>query len=623
MALVLGLLPYLTFAGCGGGDSASGPLQPNNSAPTVGQNSTTPTAPSATSGKPTVTVSGPLSNQTVPSGPVTVALTTSDFHVGGQGQPFVRVYLDADPTPYYLYNAPTNQVHYQGVQAGEVHWVGVNQLRFTSLSLGQHLIHVELVDANGNRLTNPESRTSTVFSVGVAASAVPQIIPDRPGQASSVNRGVTPVSFVVLNHKIGLPGQPHLQFFVNDDPTPHQFYDGPGIDDENGVLLNGLHTHAIHWKSSSSFEMYGWDAGEYRLRFRLVDGQGQALPNPEATATRTFTIVEVPRGEARLQPMISGVPTIAMAFAHDGRLFVSEGKSGNISIVDTTGATWQKRQVPFYHVDVAQAVEQGTFGIALDPAFATNGFVYLHFSVAGGAKNKVIRVKDVGGVGTQETTILDNLPAAEIHNGGVIRFGGDGKLYVTTGEITQDNLAQDRTSLGGKILRINSDGSIPADNPIPGSPVYAMGWRNGFGLAVHPATKDLWGTENGPDTNDEVNRIVAGGNYGWPLVGGISRNPAYMDPLLAVNPTVGITGIVGVAATPVYPPAYHNTLLFTNVNDGDIRRLTLGHDYSELVDDTTIYGGGGPLVDLQQGPDGYVYASGFSTIYRLVVNPAQ
>lgn len=605
------------LAACGGG---------GDSGTTVGAGSQSPVTPGTGTGPtvvgtPRVKVLSPVQNATHPVGPVVVSFETVDFTVGGIGHPYARVFIDNDPTPYFLYNAPTNQVHYQGGPVAEAEWTGVNQVRLHNLSQGQHLLHVELVDTHGVRVANPEAQTATVFSVGVPAATAPSIILDRPAEGAVVTRGVNPVDFVVLNHTIGLPGQPHMQFRINDEPTPHQFYNGVGITDENGVLLNGQHDHAVHWKSPMSFDMYGaWPAGEYTIRFELVDAQNQPLTNPEATATRRFTIVEAPHGEGRLQTMIDDIPTIAMAFAPDGRLFVSEGKSGNISIVDTAGGAWQKRATPFYHVDVAQAVEQGTFGIALDPAFASNGYVYLYYTAADGLKNRVIRLKDVAGVGTQPTTVLDNIPAAEIHNGGILRFGADGKLYITTGEATQDALAQDRTSLGGKILRINGDGSIPTDNPIAGSPVYALGWRNGFGLTVHPITKDLWGAENGPETDDEVNRIVAGGNYGWPNARGITRNPALVDPIYSLNPTVGITGIVAVAATPVYPASYHNTLLFTNVNNGDIRRLSLSHGYQQLETDYVVLGGAGPLVDLQQGPDGYVYASGFSTIYRVVVD---
>lgn len=610
---VLSVVMVCSLAACGGGgDSGSGATASNN----------TNTTPPPSSGVPAVTITAPARNASLPTGPVQVVFTTSNFTAGGVGQPFARILLDTDPVPYEVFNAPTNQVRYQGATTGQAEWVSTNQVRFPSLAQGQHKVHVELVQATGVPLANAEAQAATVFAVGVPAATAPSIILDRPAEGSVQERGVIPVSFIVLNHSIGLPGQPHMQFYINDELTPHQFYNGPGITDENGVLLNGQHDHAVHWKSPTSFDMFGvWPPGDYTLRFELVDAQNQPLTNPEAAVTRQFTIVEVPRGEARLEPMISDQPTIAMAFAPDGRLFISEGKSGNIAIVDTAGGAWQKRPTPFYHVDVAQAVEQGTFGITLDPAFTSNGYVYLYYTVADGSKNRVIRLKDVAGVGTQETTVLDNIPAAEIHNGGIIRFGGDGKLYITTGEITQDALAQDTTSLGGKILRINGDGTIPADNPIAGSPVYAIGWRNGFGLAVHPITKDLWGTENGPDTNDEVNRIVAGGNYGWPTVQGIAGNPAFVDPIYSLTPTVGITGIVAVAATPVYPTSYHNTLLFTNVNNGDIRRLTLGHGYRELESADEISGGSGPLVDLQQGPDGYVYASGFSTIYRIVVDP--
>src|SRR5207249_2447194 len=126
--------------------------------------------------------------------------------------------------------------------------------------------------------------------------------------------------------------------------------------------------------------------------------------------------------------------------------------------------------------------------------------------------------------------------------------GPDGKLYVSIGDTGNPALAQDSTSLSGKILRFNKDGTIPTDNPFPGSPVYALGMRNTFGMTFHDDTGDLWITENGPEFPefDEVNRIIAGGNYGWPVVTGIAGNPLFIDPLIEITPTIAPTNIIDI-----------------------------------------------------------------------------
>ena len=129
------------------------------------------------------------------------------------------------------------------------------------------------------------------------------------------------------------------------------------------------------------------------------------------------------------------------------------------------------------------------------------------------------------------------------HNGGDLVFGGDGKLYVAVGEVHEAERAQDPDDLGGKILRLNPDGSTPSDGPFgPENAAYSMGHRNSFGLCVDPSTGDLWETENGPGSDDEVNRIEPGGNYGWPDQLGPGGEPAFIDPVLDFPEVIVPTG---------------------------------------------------------------------------------
>jgi len=315
-----------------------------------------------------------------------------------------------------------------------------------------------------------------------------------------------------------------------------------------------------------------------------------------------------------------------MAAAPDGRIFYNELTTGNIRIIDPG---WQLRPQAFYQLQVATNGEQGLLGIALDPNFASNRFVYVYHSASsplcnpGPRCNRVVRLREVNNQGTEETVLLDNIPATGNHNGGNLHFGPDGKLYITIGDAEQPNLAQDLSSLAGKILRLNPDGSIPGDNPFPGSPVYALGLRNSFDFTFHPHTDDLWATENGPADNDEINRIVPGGNYGWPIVRGIANNPPFIDPLVAFFNTIAPTGIIAVGANSAYPVQYHDNLLFADFNVGQIRRIVLsGATLTQLGTLSLAYTGGeGFLLDLIQGPDGFIYVSSGDSIFRVILSP--
>ena len=216
--------------------------------------------------------------------------------------------------------------------------------------------------------------------------------------------------------------------------------------------------------------------------------------------------------------------------------------------------------------------------------------------------------------------IVDNLPTFSDHVSGSIRFGLDGKLYVSIGDNREESTVQDINFLNGKILRYDPDGSIPADNPFPLSPVYALGMRNTFDFRFHPHTGDLWASENGPEVDDEINRIVAGGNYGWPDVTGIVGNPSFIDPLVAISPPTAPTGIAAVGENSVYPEEYHDNLFFLEWNTGKVRRIVLsGADLRELSSLTIAFNGGeGGLLDLVEAADGFIYVSTPSRIYRLV-----
>lgn len=573
---------------------------------------------------PTVTTVSPAQNAALPAGPVTASFTVQNFNIGGVGEPHVQFHLDGDPNPYDFLNGTTNEVHYSGVPAADVEWLNSTGMRLTNLGSGAHQIQFKLIDANGVELANPQSMTLLVFSVAVPPSSPPTISVISPSPGTTFPPGPVAVSLLTANFSIGLQGQPHIHFFLDDDQIPYEFFSGP--DEDTGVLYLGQHTHVVHWKTSASFHIFQQPSGTHQVRLELVDNAHNPLGNPESTQTITFTIVEPPGGEFLLQPVLSGLDIpVTMALAPDGRVFYNELLTGNVRIVDIAGdGTWQLRQTPFYHVEVGHGTDQGLLGLVLDPNFLTNHYVYLYHVTADGTQNRLIRVTEVNGQGTDETTIIEGLGANEIHNGGVLRFGSDGKLYVTIGEWNQPDLAQDISSSGGKILRLNADGSAPGDNPsfFGDARIYAMGLRNSFGMVFHPQTGHLWVTENGPDTDDEVNRIVAGGNYGWPIVTGIANDPSFIDPIVAFTPTIGPTGVTTIPPNSIYPEAYHNNLLFAEVNGGTLHRIVLaGAQLDHLGAVTVAFNGGlGGLLDIIQGPGGYLYASGFNAIYRVIPN---
>jgi aldose sugar dehydrogenase len=215
-----------------------------------------------------------------------------------------------------------------------------------------------------------------------------------------------------------------------------------------------------------------------------------------------------------------------LEFLPDGRMLVTE-RGGRVVLIERNGSARDALQLePF------DQYESGLMGLAVDPRFSENGYVYLYYTVGHDdsdprfaaadpwlrrVTSRISRFELRGDSLVGELALLDDIPGSAMHVGGRLEIGADGKLYATTGDAHEEHLAQDLASLAGKILRLNLDGSVPPDNPFPGSYVYSMGHRNPQGLAWHPATGDLYETENGPDRQDELNRILPGGNYGWPL----------------------------------------------------------------------------------------------------------
>lgn len=214
--------------------------------------------------------------------------------------------------------------------------------------------------------------------------------------------------------------------------------------------------------------------------------------------------------------------------AEGGDLYITE-KAGTLGLFD--GQTFTRSAVDT-SVPTLDDRGGGLLGLALRPDFAQarRAVVYQHVGTPQARQNRVIEIVLEGGRWRETRVLLDAIPGHPLYNGGRVAFGPDGMLYITTGWTENRALPQDPDSLAGKILRLTPEGTVPADNPFPGSPVYSLGHRNPQGLAWDDAGQ-LYAAEHGQSGHDEVNRIVAGGNYGWPLVQGDETAPGMIPPL--------------------------------------------------------------------------------------------
>ncbi len=240
-----------------------------------------------------------------------------------------------------------------------------------------------------------------------------------------------------------------------------------------------------------------------------------------------------------------------MAFLPSGDAVVTERETGRVLRIPAAGGT-PEPLLTLPGVDTDGTSEGGLLGVAVSPDYASDGFLYAYLTSA--SDNRIVRFTAGGGPASVRP-ILTGLKRGTSHNGGRIAFGPDGKLYAGVGETGERGLAQDRTSLNGKILRINPDGTVPGDNPFKGSAIWTLGHRNVQGLAWDGDGR-MWAAEFGQDRFDEVNLIEPGRNYGWPIVegvgdtqGGTFTNPKVTWPTDDASPSgaaiVGSTMYIG------------------------------------------------------------------------------
>jgi glucose/arabinose dehydrogenase len=321
----------------------------------------------------------------------------------------------------------------------------------------------------------------------------------------------------------------------------------------------------------------------------------------------------------------------AMEFAPDDRLFVCL-KGGSLRVIKNGVLL----ATPFVTLTVDSAGERGLLGIAFDPNFATNNFVYVYYTVPGSpAHNRVSRFTANGDVAVagSETVLLnlDNLSGAGNHNGGAIHFGPDGKLYIAVGENANGSNSQTLANLLGKVLRINSDGTIPTDNPFFNTAgarkeIWALGLRNPFTFAFQPATTRMFINDVGETTWEEINDGIAGSNYGWPITEGPTSDPRFRAPLFAYGH--GSTSATGCAitggtfynpATGQFPSSYTGKYFFADLCSGWIRVLDPANNTA-----ADFASGVSSPVDLKVSADGSLYylAMGSSSVFKVQYSPA-
>jgi glucose/arabinose dehydrogenase len=303
----------------------------------------------------------------------------------------------------------------------------------------------------------------------------------------------------------------------------------------------------------------------------------------------------------------------SMAFTSPTRLLVTE-RPGRVRVVSNGRLELKPLAVL---TDVEARGESGLMGIALAPDYATSRLLYLSYAydTPDGPRVRIARFRDNGDRLSGRTVILDGIPAAQYHAGCRLRFGPDGKLYVTTGDATTGKIAQDLKSLGGKTLRLNPDGSIPADNPIPGSLVFSSGHRNAQGLDWDPRSGLQFQTEHGPSGfdgpggGDEVNLVEAGKNYGWPLVHHRESRDGLVSPLLEYTPALAPAG-GSFCGCPLLP-SFEGDFFFTALRGERLMRVRLDPKVRRRVAHTEALFSGvyGRLRDAVPGPDGALYVA--------------
>jgi glucose/arabinose dehydrogenase len=457
-------------------------------------------------------------------------------------------------------------------------------------TLGRHTLTAVAVD-NANASTTSAAVTVTVAGSGSDTQAPTLRLTSPAGQTQDItgsptftvsaadNIAVTAVDYQVDGETVGQATSPPWSFTL---PTTTAY-------------TSGVHVIRARARDAAG-NPSGWSSA------RVTFGGGTSMP---AGFSRSIYANKL------------AWQGTAMAWSPDGRLFICE-QGGSVRVVKNGVMLG----TPFVTVPTTAEGERGLLGIAFHPQFASNGWVYLYYtSATGGAHNRISRFTasgDVARAGSETVLVeLPGLSAATNHNGGALHFGPDGKLYAAVGENATPSNAPLLTTVMGKLLRFNDDGSIPADNPFYGSTaglnrsIWARGLRNPFTFAFEPGTGLMYINDVGQASWEEINVGRAGADYGWPGTEGATSASGIDSPLFTYRHSANSTLVTGQAivggtfyrpSTVMFPSAWVGDYFFGDYVAGWINRLDTSNGNGVYA-----FARLGNLTDIQVGPDGALY----------------
>lgn len=340
----------------------------------------------------------------------------------------------------------------------------------------------------------------------------------------------------------------------------------------------------------------------------------QSEPVPRSTTCELVESGFGPPGQVSLQveEVATGLEVPwGIAFLPNGDLLVTE-RAGQIRLVQNG----QLQPSPVAEVAATEEGEGGLLGIAVHPDFESNRWFYVYYTTDqnGTPVNRVERwrLSDDGQSATADQIIVDNIPVALYHNGGRIRFGPDGMLYVGTGDAREPSVSQDVNDVAGKILRVTPEGDVPPDNPYPNNPVYISGIRNTQGFDWSDQNT-LWVTDHGPSGElglrglDKVSVAQAGDNLGWPEIYGCQQQGDLVRPVLTWRDAVPPGGAAIYTGTAI--PEWQGSLIIGTLGSRHLHRVALDDSGALQTHEVYLQDQYGRLREVIMGPDGDLYVT--------------